>query len=166
MTVFVYDTGMLIALEDRRNRSAAALHRWARAQTHPPVIPLPVLAQAWRPAPWTALTAVTAESVIFGTEARHGVLCAVCSAGHLSEDGKRAGKLMGKAAIPEKKRPDAVDALAVITAARHAESIIITSDPDDITAYRDALDPQPGVPLVLPVTEIDGFAQGELKALL
>jgi len=38
-----------------------------------------------------------------------------------------------------KKRPDTVDALVALTAARHGSTAIITSGPTDLTAYLDAL---------------------------
>jgi hypothetical protein len=48
--------------------------------------------------------------------------------------------MLGKAARPAKKRPDAVDALVVITAALHGPAQILTSDPDDMVAYTRTLD--------------------------
>ncbi|MGC9535435.1 hypothetical protein [Streptomyces sp. UG1] len=157
--------GMLIALEDHRNREAAAFHAWLARQEHPPIIPLGVLAQAWRPRPWNPLGAVVRESVVFGTPAAIAGNCATCAAGHLTSDAQRTGALTGKASLPEKKRPDAVDAMAVVIASRHPESIILTSEPDDLTAYRDALDEGAGLPLILPVDSVGLFARGETKAL-
>jgi hypothetical protein len=48
--------------------------------------------------------------------------------------------MLGKAILPPKKRPDAVDALVVVTAALHGPAQILTSDPDDIRAYTATLD--------------------------
>ena len=48
--------------------------------------------------------------------------------------------MMGKALLPAKKRPDAVDALVVVTAALHGPAQILTSDPEDIRAYTATLD--------------------------
>jgi hypothetical protein len=48
--------------------------------------------------------------------------------------------MLSKAVIPAKKRPDAIDALVVITAALHGPAQIRTSDPDDISAYTATLD--------------------------
>jgi hypothetical protein len=48
--------------------------------------------------------------------------------------------MLSKAVIPAKKRPDAIDALVVITAALHGQAQIRTSDPDDISAYTATLD--------------------------
>jgi hypothetical protein len=53
---------------------------------------------------------------------------------------KRAGVMLGKALLPPKKRPDAVDALVVVTAALHGPAQILTSDPEDIRAYTATLD--------------------------
>ncbi|MDQ0795042.1 hypothetical protein [Streptomyces sp. B1I3] len=39
-----------------------------------------------------------------------------------------------------KKRPDAVDALVALTAARHGSAVVFTSDPADLDAYLKALD--------------------------
>lgn len=56
------------------------------------------------------------------------------------DDYRRAGWMPGKAALPPKKRPDAVDALVVVTAVLHRASVIVTSDPEDISAYATSLD--------------------------
>ena len=48
--------------------------------------------------------------------------------------------MLGNAALPGKKQPDAVDALVVVTAALHAPAQVLTSDPGDITAYAATLD--------------------------
>lgn len=53
---------------------------------------------------------------------------------------KRAGAMLGRALPPPKKRPDAVDALVVVTAALHGPAQILTSDPEGIRAYTAALD--------------------------
>jgi hypothetical protein len=48
--------------------------------------------------------------------------------------------MLGKAVLPGKEQPDAVDALVVMTAALHAPAQILTSDPGDIAAYSATLD--------------------------
>ncbi|MDT3395836.1 hypothetical protein RKE29_04115 [Streptomyces sp. B1866] len=159
-TVFVYDAGMLIALE-RQERSALVLHTVLSEYAHPPVIPLPVLAQAWRPGRWTPLTRVIPQCVVFGARTPQSPPCGVCQAGHVEEDAKRAGRLLAVAALPEEKRPDAVDALAVVIAARHAEAVLVTSDPRDLAAYRDALAGSPEGVRVLSVPDIAGFLAGK-----
>lgn len=157
--VFLYDTGMLIALE-RRSKPAHVLHTILAERPHPPVVPLPVLAQAWRPGQWTPLTRVVPQCIVFGVRAA-APACGVCQAGHVEEDAKRAGQLLAVASIPEKKRPDAVDALAVVIAARHPEAVIVTSDPTGIMAYRDSLSGARDGVRVLPVPCVPDFLAGK-----
>ncbi|MFE9222187.1 hypothetical protein ACFYN3_38490 [Streptomyces lavendulae] len=157
---FVYDAGMLIALE-RGDRPAGLLHRVLTEQGHPPIVPLPVLAQGWRPGRWTPLTRAVPQCVVFGVHASAPPSCGVCQSGHLVDDAKRAGRLLACAAIPSEKRPDAVDALAVVIAARHPEAVIVTSGPRDITAYRDALPGAAESIRVLDVADLAAFLAGK-----
>jgi hypothetical protein len=159
LPVAVYDAGMLIAL-DRKERNAQVLHSLLTERSHPPVVPLAVLAQAWRPGHWTPLSRVLPDCVVFGARGQTAP-CGVCIAGHDVQDAKRAGQLLARAGLPEKKRPDAVDALAVIIAARHESTLIVTSDPDDLTAYRDVLPGRSSSMRVLPVAEIADFLAGK-----
>ncbi|MEV0265531.1 hypothetical protein AB0I49_29935 [Streptomyces sp. NPDC050617] len=160
-SVFVYDAGMLIAL-DRREKSAHLLHTVLTEEGHPPVVPLPVLAQAWRPGRWTPLTRAVPQCVVFGTRTAALPACGACQAGHTEDDAKRAGHLLATASIPQEKRPDAVDALLVVIAARHPAAVIVTSDPHDITAYRDALTgPTDDSVRVLATPDIAGFIAGK-----
>ncbi len=163
MTVFVYDTGALIALE-RKDPEAHRFHERlvARAGVHPPVVLVPVLAQAWRPQPghWTALSRVLPTCTVFATDT--GVhACGVCQSGHTTDDAKRAGVCASLAALPAKKRPDAVGALVAVVAARHEQAVILTSDPDDLCAYRDALGPAGTGVAVLPVAALAEFRSGK-----
>jgi hypothetical protein len=48
--------------------------------------------------------------------------------------------MLAEARLPTTRRPDVIDALVVITAALHGPAQILTSDPDDITAYTATLD--------------------------
>ena len=48
--------------------------------------------------------------------------------------------MLGKAALPGKKQPDAVGTLVVVAAALHAPAQILASDPGDIAAYAATLD--------------------------
>ncbi|MGK5640424.1 hypothetical protein ACSNOK_19220 [Streptomyces sp. URMC 126] len=157
--VFVYDTGMLIALE-RQDPAARLLHRVQTESGHPPVVPLPVLAQAWCPGRWTPLSRVVPECVVFGVRAASAPPCGVCIAGHTEDDARRAGRLLATAAVPEQKRPDAVDALAVVIAARHPAAVVVTSDPYDLVAYRDELADRTGV-RVLAAPDIAGMLAGK-----
>ncbi|WP_405586688.1 hypothetical protein [Streptomyces sp. NBC_01190] len=163
MTVFLYDTGALIALE--RNEPEA--HRFherlvSRPGAHPPVVLVPVLAQAWRPRPghWTPLARILPTCTLFAADT--GVPdCGVCHSGHTIDDAKRAGVGAARATLPAKKRPDAVDALITVVAARHEHAVILTSDPDDLCAYRDALGGAGEGVAVLPVTSLAEFRSGK-----
>lgn len=166
MTVFVYDTGALIALE-RKAPEALRFHErlTARPGTHPPVVLVPVLAQAWRPQPghWTVLSRVLPTCTVFSAGSAVPS-CGVCQAGHTTEDAKRAGVCAALAAVPDKKRPDAVDALVTVIAARHEDAVILTSDPDDLCAYRNALGPAGAGVAILPIDSLSGIRSG--KAVL
>ncbi|MFD8569167.1 hypothetical protein [Streptomyces sp. NPDC059639] len=158
--VFVYGAGMLIAV-GRQDRPAQLLHRALLGPGHPPVIPLPVLARAWRPGKWTPLTRLIPECVVFGTRSAEPPPCGVCQGGHVTDDAKRAGQLLALAGLSDEKRPDAVDALAVVVAARHPEAVVVTSDPRDLCAYRDALGGGGAGVRILPVPELAGFLAGK-----
>jgi predicted nucleic acid-binding protein len=163
VTVVVYDTGALIALE-RKDPAAHDFHERlvSRPGTHPPVVLVPVLAQAWRPQPghWTPLSRVLTTCTVFAADS--GVPdCGVCQSGHTTEEAKRAGACAARAALPAKKRPDAVDALVAMVAARHEQAVILTSDPDDLCAYRDALGPAGESVAVLPVASLAEFRLGK-----
>jgi hypothetical protein len=159
---FVYDAGMLIAL-DRRDKPAHLLHRILSEGKggHPPLIPLPVLAQAWRPGRWTPLTRVIPQCALFGVASTAPQSCGACRSGHHEDDAKRAGQLLASATLPAGKRPDAVDALAVVIAARHPAAVIVTSDPGDIGAYRDALTLADDDVRVLALPDLAAFLAGK-----
>lgn len=146
----VYDSGMLLALL-RDKPAAVVLHRALRAAAHRPIIIGPVLAQCWRPDP-KSLHAFslylkdctvpqargTAPPLRSSTEIISG--CVACARTLSLDSYKRAGAMLGKAILPAKKRPDAVDALVVVTAALHGPAQILTSDPEDMLAYGATLD--------------------------
>ncbi len=48
--------------------------------------------------------------------------------------------MLGRAVLPTRKQPDAIDALVVVAAALHAPALVLTSDPADIAAYAATLD--------------------------
>jgi hypothetical protein len=146
----VYDTGMLLALLGGRP-TALVLHHGLRAAPHRPIIIGPVLAQSWRPDPRTVYafsqylkdctvpqTRGTASAIRGARAASAG--CVACAKAFTLESYKRAGAMLGKAALPGKKQPDVVDALVVVAAALHAPAQILTSDPGDIAAYAATLD--------------------------
>ena len=148
--VVYYDAGMLIALlgKDLRARTA---HEALKASPHRPVITGPVLTQVWRDGPaavhalaWiaddcTILQAKDDIGPIRGLE--RGVIgCLPCHRVYRRADFQRAGRMLGKAHLPPKKKPDAVDALVMVAAAWHSPSLVLTSDPADLLAYREVLD--------------------------
>lgn len=113
----------------------------------------PVLAQVWRPRPSLvhALAGVLKDCVVpqarsseppmRETKAGHPA-CPACATGPDLTDWRRVGTMLGQAALPVKKRPDAVDAWVALAAARHGSAVIFTSDPDDLLAYLAVLRPQ------------------------
>ena len=148
----VYDTGMLIALADRKAK-AQRLHAGLLQTAHRAVVLGPVLAQVWRPAPailhalahvmkdCTVPQARGAAPAMRATEAGES-MCVVCAARPDVREWQRLGTALGTAELPPKKRPDAVDALVAHTAVRHGSAVVFTSDPDDLTAYLTALGAQ------------------------
>ncbi len=78
-------------------------------------------------------------------------MCLLCSTPLNPAAWHRNGGALGTADLPPKKRPDVVDPLVAITAARHGSAVVFTSDPDDISAYPSALNAQ-GVRLVAVLT--------------
>jgi hypothetical protein len=65
--------------------------------------------------------------------------CLTCASAPDLTDWQRIGTVLAMSALPPKKRPDTVDALAALTAARHGNAVIFTSDPADLRAYPDAM---------------------------
>jgi hypothetical protein len=148
--VVYYDAGMLIALLDKDRRARAA-HEALTASPHRPVITGPVLAQVWRdgPAVVHALAGIADDCTILQAKddigpirgLERGVIgCLPCHRVYRRADFQRAGRMLGKAHLPAKKKPDAVDALVIVAAAWHSPSLILTSDPEDLLAYREVLD--------------------------
>ena len=148
----IYDTGMLIALADRKAK-AVRLHAGLRQTPHRAVVLGPVLAQVWRPGPATvhALADVLKDCTV--PRARNAApamrptrvgqpVCFTCASGLDIREWQRIGIALGAAELPTKKRPDAVDALVALTAVRHGSAVIFTSDPADLAAYLNALDAQ------------------------
>ena len=125
MNSVIYDTGMLIGLADAK-AGARTEHTGIVGLTRP-VIPGPVLAQAWRSSPATrrTLSWYIKDCELITT--------------YTIDDYKRAGVMMGNVYLPGKKRPDVVDALVALTAAKRVPSIVLTSDVADISACLDTL---------------------------
>ncbi|MGQ0774751.1 MAG: PIN domain-containing protein [Pseudonocardiales bacterium] len=110
MSGLVYDTGALLAAE-RRHRNLWALHEQSIAGGIRPIVPVMVLAQAWRGTPHANLSRLLRGCrVVPDTE----------------ELGKAAGAICGRAGSS-----DVIDALVVVTALR-LDALVVTSDPDDL----------------------------------
>lgn len=108
----VLDAGALIAL-DRGDRDAWALLTEVHRMGQRPVVPAPVLAQAWRGGPRQARLA----KVLSAAEL-------IVADGPLS---RRAGELLGRA-----KTSDVLDALVALAAQDRPGYEVLTSDPKDI----------------------------------
>jgi len=117
MPGLIYDTGMLVAL-DRGVQRAWRLHEQANAAGGVPVLPVVVLAQAWRGGPQPRLS-----------RALRG-----CRHIEVAERlARAAGALCGRAGTS-----DVIDAMVVVLAAQLGAAVV-TSDPDDLTHLSKAL---------------------------
>jgi hypothetical protein len=148
----VYDTGMLIALADRKAK-AVRLHESLKATPHRAIVLGPVLGQVWRPAPRTvhALAVALRDCTVPHARSSPGALrptaagqpaCLLCGTALDLAEWHRIGGALDTADLPPKKRPDAVGAMVAITAVRHGSAVVFTSDPDGIGAYLSALNAQ------------------------
>ena len=117
MATIVYDTGALLAAE-RRNPDFLALHDELTAARIRPIVPVVVLAQAWRGAPQHQISRVL-------------------KACDIVPDDERIGRAAGVACAAS-GTADAVDAIVVATAVRH-QAPVVTSDPSDLTHIADAI---------------------------
>ncbi len=103
-----YDTGALVAAE-RNDRRMWALHAGFLAEEVVPVVPAPVLAEAWRGGP---------------RQASLSRLLALCEVEPMTEDQARAvGVLMGRSA-----HDDAVDVTVVEGAIRRQDAVVTSND--------------------------------------
>lgn len=118
MTAAVYDTGALVAAE-RRDARMWALHDELLTRGIVPIVPVVVLAQAWRGGPQASVSRLLRG-------------CRVVA------DDEATGRAAG-AACARARLSDVVDALVVVTALVH-QAAVFTSDPDDLAALADALD--------------------------
>jgi hypothetical protein len=119
-----YDTGALVAAE-RDDRSLWAIHTvYLRANVRP-VVPAPVLAEAWRGG---------------AGQARLARLLRGCEVEAMTEaQALRVGMLAGRA-----KQGDVVDVTVVEGAVRRGDEIV-TSDPDDLEAIASAISAHPRI---------------------
>jgi predicted nucleic acid-binding protein len=117
VATIVYDTGALLAAE-RRNPDFLALHDELTAARIRPIVPVVVLAQAWRGGP-------------------HHQISRVLKACDIVPDDERTGRAAGVACAAS-ATTDVVDAIVVATAVRH-QAAIVTSDRGDLSRIADAL---------------------------
>lgn len=112
-----YDTGALVAAE-RNNRRMWALHAGFLAEEVAPLVPAPVLAEAWRGG---------------SRQASLSRLLAMCDVETMSEEqARRVGVLAAKAA-----HVDVVDVTVVEGAARRGDAVV-TSNEGDIRSIASA----------------------------
>jgi predicted nucleic acid-binding protein len=117
VATIVYDTGALLAAE-RRNPDFLALHDELTAARIRPIVPVVVLAQAWRGGPQHQISRVLKACDII-------------------PDNERSGRAAGIACAVA-GTTDVVDAIVVATAVRH-QAPVVTSDPGDLTHIADAI---------------------------
>jgi hypothetical protein len=107
MRAIVYDTGALLAAE-RRSPGFLALHDELTAARIRPIVPVVVLAQAWRGGPQHQISRVLQGCDIL-------------------PDDQRTGRAAGLACAAS-GGADVVDAIVIATAVRH-QAPVVTSDP-------------------------------------
>jgi predicted nucleic acid-binding protein len=117
MPALVYDTGALLAAE-RRNPDFLALHDEATAARIRPIVPVVVLAQAWRGGPEHQISRVLRACDILHDDAATGRAAGVACAAS------------GTA--------DVVDAIVIVTAVRY-QAAVVTSDPGDLARLADSI---------------------------
>ena len=118
MAGVTYDTGALVAAE-RNDRRMWALHAGFLAEEVVPVVPAPVLAEAWRGG---------------ARQASLSRLLAMCDVEEMTEEqARQVGVLAGKSA-----HHDVVDVTVVEGALRRADGIV-TSNPSHIRIVADAV---------------------------
>lgn len=110
MAGVVYDTGALIAAE-RRAREFWVFHQEILLHGSRPVVPVVVLAQAWRGGPQHNLSRLLTGCRI---------------APDTEELGRAAGAVCGRA-----RTSDVIDALVVVIALR-LDALVAISDPEDL----------------------------------
>jgi predicted nucleic acid-binding protein len=117
MPALVYDTDALLAAE-RRNPDFLALHDEATAARIRPIVPVVVLAQAWRGGPQHRISRVLKSCDILPDDAAIGRAAGVACAA--------SGTF------------DVVDAIVIATAVRH-QAAVVTSDHGDLTRLADSI---------------------------
>jgi predicted nucleic acid-binding protein len=113
---FLVETGLLAA--ERRNPDCLALHDELTSARIRPLVPVVVLAQAWRGGP------------------QHQILRVLKGCDIVADD-EHVGRAVGVACAAS-ATSDVVDAIVVATAVRH-QAPVVTSDPDDLTRIADTI---------------------------
>jgi len=113
----VYDAGALLAAE-RRNPDFLALHDALTAARVRPIVPVVVLAQAWRGGPQHQTSRVLKACDVL-------------------PDDERTGRAAGVACAAS-RTADVVDAIVVTTAVQY-QAAVVTSDPEDLLHLADSL---------------------------
>jgi predicted nucleic acid-binding protein len=121
---YVYDAGVLIAV-DSNNRRMWARHHLALEEGRRIIVPAVVIGQAWRD---------SRRQVVLGRFLR---TCEIEPT--FAETAKDAGVLCGKAGTS-----DVIDAVVVAVALAH-QAIVLTSDPHDIAKLASASEVRPGL---------------------
>ncbi|HTZ22585.1 MAG TPA: hypothetical protein VMC83_01200 [Streptosporangiaceae bacterium] len=117
MPTVVYDAGALLAGE-RRNPDFLALHDELTKARIRPIVPVVVLAQAWRGGPQHQISRVL-------------------KACDIAPDDERTGRAAGVACAAA-GTTDVVDAIVVVMAVRH-HAPVVTSDRSDLSHIADAI---------------------------
>jgi hypothetical protein len=117
MPAIVYDTGALLAA-DRRNPDFLALHDEVTSARIRPIVPVVVLAQAWRGGPQHQIS-----RVLKGCD--------------IVPDDQATGRAAGVACAAS-GTDDVVDAIVIATAVRH-QAPVVTGDPGDLTRLADSI---------------------------
>ncbi|WP_020575007.1 PIN domain-containing protein [Actinopolymorpha alba] len=117
MRTIVYDTGAVLAA-GRRKPDFLALHDELTAARIRPIVPVVVLAQAWRGCPQHQIS-----RVLKGCDIR--------------PDDERIGRAAG-VACGAAGTADVVDAIVVAIAVQYQASVV-TSDPDDLNHLADSI---------------------------
>jgi hypothetical protein len=118
VTGVVYDAGALVAA-DRRIHRFLDFHDQVVEGGVRPLVPVVVLAQAWRGGPQPSLS-----RVLKGCDIR--------------PDDERVGRAAGAACVSAGTR-DVVDSVVVVTAAAATSALVVTSDVDDLQRLADAI---------------------------
>jgi predicted nucleic acid-binding protein len=113
VATIVYDTGALLAAE-RRNPDFLALHDELTAARIRPIVPVVVLAQAWRGGPQRQISRVLKACDILPDDERTGRAAGIACAASATTD------------------------VVVATAVRH-QAPIVTSDRGDLSRIADAI---------------------------